>query len=99
MFLQNRFPPKRFWKQTQRSGALIPSQNGERVVKNFSYIHVEKLREWGRGNRATREYKPNKYTRYWGVQGCWEHDMRISETANAISSRFAKNSIICSETG
>lgn len=67
-------------------------------MKNFSYIHVEKLRVWDRGNRATREYKPNKYTRYWGVTGCWEHDMRTIETANAIASRFAENSILCSET-
>ncbi len=62
-------------------------------MKNFVYIHVERLRDMGRGTKATRQYKPRSYTRYWGVQGCWEHDMRLIETANANPQRFSLNSI------
>ena len=66
--------------------------------KNFSYIHVEKLHQWGRGKLATRSYKVAKNTRYWGVQGCWEHDMRLISTPNANPKKLSNNEVVCAET-
>lgn len=66
--------------------------------KNFSYIHIEKLKEWDRGKLGIRQYRQKRYQRFWGVQGCWEHDMRLIETANAEKEKFTKNQIVCSET-
>ena len=67
-------------------------------MKNYAYIHAEKLKEWGRGKQATRSYRQNQYRRNWGVQGCWEHDLRLIETANADSKKFKENSIACAES-
>jgi hypothetical protein len=67
--------------------------------KNFSYIHVEKLHDWGRGTLKTRTYRQNKYSRYWGVQGCWEHDMRLIVVANADAKKLGLNQLACAETG
>jgi len=67
-------------------------------MKNFSYIHVEKLKVWGRGILTNKQYKANKYKRHWGVQGCWEHDMRLIGTANADPLRTESNGIACQET-
>jgi hypothetical protein len=67
-------------------------------MKNFSYIHVEKLKVWGRGALAEKQYKPNKYKRHWGVQGCWEHDIRLISPANADPKRLETNGIACEET-
>lgn len=67
-------------------------------MKNFSYIHIEKLKSWGRGYFAQRAYRQAKYSRHWGVVGCWEHDMRLIETPNADSKRFSHNLIACAES-
>lgn len=76
-------------------------------MKNFSYIHVERLNDMGRGKKGVHCYRPRKnsrvvaksYTRLWGVEGCWMHDMRTIETANADKNRFKENVIVCEETG
>lgn len=67
-------------------------------MKNFSYIHVEKLKVWGRGTLAEKQYKQNKYKRHWGVQGCWEHDIRLISPANADPTRLETNGIACEES-
>lgn len=68
-------------------------------MKNFSYIHIEKLKAWGRGRFGQRAYRQAKYSRHWGVVGCWEHDMRLIDTPNADSKRFSHNLIACKESG
>lgn len=67
-------------------------------MKNFSYIHIEKLKSWGRGKLGARSYRQAKYTRHWGVVGCWEHDMRLIETPNADRKRFGLNLVACKES-
>jgi len=67
-------------------------------MKNFSYIHIEKLKVWGRGTLGEKQYKPNKYKRHWGVQGCWEHDLRLIDTPNADPAKLTLNGISCLES-
>lgn len=89
-------PPE--FRRSGTRGIIWSQFKTPKTMKNFAYIHVERLNHMGRGTKATRRYKPRNYTRYWGVQGCWEHDMRLIETANADPDRFVQNTIVCEET-
>jgi len=53
---------------------------------------------WDRGLRSTHQWKSQSYTRDWGVQGCWEHDMRLISVPNADSNAMAKNALVAEET-
>ncbi|MEO5715802.1 MAG: plasmid recombination protein [Luteolibacter sp.] len=59
--------------------------------KNFSFIRVHPIKEWGRGDLSKSRKK-------WGLAGNVAHDLRFIDAPNADPERVASNRIICAKT-
>ncbi len=64
------------------------------MPKNFVFMRVVPLRNWGKGTSRTR----SKTGRGWGVTGCAAHDLRFIDTPNADPNLLRKNAIVCEKT-
>jgi hypothetical protein len=63
----------------------------ESQPKNFAFIRVRPIKQWGKGNLT-------KSRKTWGLAGNVAHDLRFINAPNADSERIAFNMIICAKT-
>ena len=59
--------------------------------KNFSFIRVQPIKEWGGGDMK-------KSRKQWGLTGNVAHDLRFINTPNADENRISLNQIVCAKT-
>lgn len=65
------------------------------MPKNFAFIRVVPLKNWGKGSSRSR----SRTGRGWGVTGCAAHDLRFIDTPNANSKLLKRNAFVSAKTG
>lgn len=73
----------------------INSGNSTIMPKNFTFIRVVPLTNWGKGLQRSR----SRTGRGWGVTGCAAHDLRFLITPNADARMIGKNAFVSAKTG